>query len=716
MAQGGSVVARAWVEIVPEMRGIQGKIAEGLGAPLEKEGRASGKRAGSGFGGAFKGAIAALGGLAAAAGFADLVKEAASATDATQKFKSTLTFAGKASEIDSLVASTRSYADATVYSLADIQNVTAQLAANGVSGYDRLAEAAGNLNAVAGGNAQTFSSVGMVLTQTAGAGKLTTENWNQLADAIPGASGKLQQAMLQNGAYTGNFREAMEKGQISAEEFNQAIMQLGFEDAAVKAAKSTSTFEGAIGNLQASAVGVLSDVLTRMQPAVTGVINGAAEAINTVSSAFASASGPMEALSTVVDAAVASASANLPRMLDLGMALLANLGQGIRQSMPSIVSSALDIVQGMASGFATYFPLLVQSGGNFILSLVQGLMASLPTIIEKAPQIITDFANGFSAGMQTLLGIGLQILVTIAQGIISSIPTLIANIPQIFEAIFAAWQALSWVNLGSGLINFVKSGIQSASGSLVQFVKYVFESIKSSATSIWNGIRSAVTGVANGINGAVTGAFSALSGGVSGIWNGMRSVASSVWNGIKSTIGGVVSGISSAVTGGFNGVKGAVTGIWNGIRSAISGAINGAKGVVQGAIRTIRSVMNFSWALPKLKLPHISIKGSFSLVPPSVPSFGISWYAKGGYFDSPSVIGVGEAGGEFVAPERQLAEFIRGSVARGYAAAQGAPSPDGSDRVIAWLERNLPGIIAEYTPYTGQRALQRQIREAVQFA
>jgi phage tail tape-measure protein len=108
------------------------------------------------------------------------------ASDSAQKFASTLSFAGlDTSTIDQLTASTQKYADQTVYDLSDIRNTTAQLAANGVDNYANLAEAAGNLNAVAGGNADTFRSVGMVLTQTAGAGKLTTENWNQLSDAIP---------------------------------------------------------------------------------------------------------------------------------------------------------------------------------------------------------------------------------------------------------------------------------------------------------------------------------------------------------------------------------------------------------------------------------------------------------------------------------------------------------------------------------------------------
>ena len=115
----------------------------------------------------------------------------------------------------------------------------------------------------------------MMLTQTAGAGKLTTENWNQLADAIPGASGKLQEALLKNGAYTGNFRDAMSKGEITADEFNKALMDLGMTDVAKQAATSTSTIEGAMGNLEAAVTGGLTDAFNLFKPAVTGGINAA---------------------------------------------------------------------------------------------------------------------------------------------------------------------------------------------------------------------------------------------------------------------------------------------------------------------------------------------------------------------------------------------------------------------------------------------------------
>lgn len=169
-------------------------------------------------------------------------------SDSTDKFKQTMGFAGlDTTAIDQATKATRDYADRTVYDLTTVQNTTAQLAANGVKDYVGLTEAAGNLNAVAGGNADTFKSVAMVMTQTAGAGKLTTENWNQLTDAIPGAAGRLQESMLKAGAYTGNFRDAMEKGEITADEFSAAIMDLGMSDVAKEAATSTSTMEGSHG-------------------------------------------------------------------------------------------------------------------------------------------------------------------------------------------------------------------------------------------------------------------------------------------------------------------------------------------------------------------------------------------------------------------------------------------------------------------------------------
>lgn len=282
MAENGFNLGTAWIQISPSMKGLNEAIRRELG---DTDTRPAEKKITAGLGGAFQraakaGALAlgAMGAVGAALGFAGVAREALAASDATDKFRNTLSFAGVAKgEIDALTKSTKKYADDTVYELSDIQNITAQLAANGVKGYDQLAEAAGNLNAVAGGNAETFKSVGMVLTQTAGQGKLTTENWNQLADAIPGASGKIQEALLKNSAYTGNFRDAMAKGEITADEFNKAILDLGFTDVAREAATSTSTIEGAWGNLQAALVTGGMDIVDKLKPAITDFMGVAAD-------------------------------------------------------------------------------------------------------------------------------------------------------------------------------------------------------------------------------------------------------------------------------------------------------------------------------------------------------------------------------------------------------------------------------------------------------
>lgn len=188
--------------------------------------------------------------------------EVLTTSDALDKFENTMSFAGKTKkETEEASKYFKDYADKTVYDLQDVASTGAQLASNGIKNYKEITTASGNLNAVAGGNKETFKTLGMVLTQTAGAGKLTTDNWNQLANAIPGASGKLQETLSKNGAFVGNFREAMENGQITSEEFLTAIEELGNNKGAEKAAKSTKTFEGAFGNLKSTVVSGMDEMV-----------------------------------------------------------------------------------------------------------------------------------------------------------------------------------------------------------------------------------------------------------------------------------------------------------------------------------------------------------------------------------------------------------------------------------------------------------------------
>lgn len=376
-------------------------------------GSAMGESVGKGIGA--KGAViaGAMGGLATSIGsklvgvIQGLTGEITDASDSAQKFASTLSFANiDDSTIKDLTASTQAYADETVYDLSDIRNTTAQLAANGVDNYAQLAEAAGNLNAVAGGNADTFKSVAMVMTQTAGAGKLTTENWNQLSDAIPGASGKLQEALKANGAYTGNFRDALEKGQVSAEEFNKAVMDLGMTDAAKEAATSTATIEGAMGNLEAAGVKGGMVLLDAFKPFVTGAINAASETIGQVTDGVvrffdaAQSNGSVQQLVDTVGALGGAAGNILGALGSLALAVLGIQPSGdAATDAANGLKGALDAAQPVIQGVSDATGWLKDHAAE-AAPTVQGLVFAIMAM--RVAQGVAGFISAFSAAVGSM--------------------------------------------------------------------------------------------------------------------------------------------------------------------------------------------------------------------------------------------------------------------------------------------------------------------------
>ena len=192
----------------------------------------------------------------------------------------------------------------------------------------------------------------------------------------------------------------------------------------------------------------------------------------------------------------------------------------------------------------------------------------------------------------------------------------------------------------------------------------------------WNLISSVVSNVAQGILGVVSSVWNSISGVVSSVMGTISSVMSSGWNAAKGVVTSAISGIRSVISSGLHSASSVVSSVLSGIKSRFSNIWNGCKSVVSSAINHIKSAMNFSWSLPKLKLPHPKIEGKFSLDPPSVPHFSIDWYAKamdaGMIMNKPTVFGYdavsnsfmagGEAGSETVVGTQSLMNMIQDAV------------------------------------------------------
>lgn len=457
-------------------------------------------------------------------------------SDSTDKFMNTMSFAGiDTANVEKASKAARDYADRTVYDLSTIQNTTAQLAANGIKDYTGLTEAAGNLNAVAGGNADTFGSVAMVLTQTAGAGKLTTENWNQLADAIPGASGKLQEAMLKNGAFTGNFRDAMAKGEITADEFNQALMDLGMTDVAKQAATSTSTIEGAMGNLEAAVTGGLTDAFNLFKPAVTGGINAAATAVTNL--AQTGTQGLQTFFTQVKDTGAFTALQTAAQSVGGGLQSLwdgiMNVVNAMTGGQPAGVAFG-NMLNAVATAAQTVGGWL-KTAGNWIsqnLDLVTPLVAAVGGAVAVVTAVTT--AMQLAAAAQALLN------AVMAANPIMLVITLIAALVAGLTYFFTCTNTgkAVWASFTSYLSSCVQGIIGFFSG-LGSTIVNIFNSAANGARNAWNG----VVGWFRGLPGSIAGFFGNAG---SILYNAGASIISGFLNGLKSmwsNVTGWISGI-----------------------------------------------------------------------------------------------------------------------------------------------------------------------------
>lgn len=477
-------------------------------------------------------------------------------SDSTDKFVSTMNFAGiDTANVEKASKAARDYADRTVYDLSTIQNTTAQLAANGIKDYTGLTEAAGNLNAVAGGNADTFGSVAMVLTQTAGAGKLTTENWNQLADAIPGASGKLQEAMKANGAYTGNFRDAMEKGEISADEFNQAIMQLGMSDVAKEAASSTKTMEGALGNLEAAITGGLTDAFNLIKPAVTGALTEAGDRISQFSQ---------------------TATNGLKSFIQ-GVA-----GTGAFQALSNMVPSIGNALSALGGAFASIATTIAPglqslSDAGSIGTTVGDAFNGAAGIIQALADKLTQFGDWVSANAEPISGA----LIAIGGGFAAF------KVASVISAVVSALQGFSLASTAASIRQWALNAAMNANpvmilvtaiGALVAALVWFFTQTET-GRQIWSQFTAFLGNCVNNIIAF----FQSLPGRIGAFFQNAADGARNTWNSVVDWFRGLPSRILDAIGNVgpilVNAGASIINGFWDGLKGAWSNVTGWISGI-----------------------------------------------------------------------------------------------------------------------------------------
>lgn len=337
-------------------------------------------------------------------------------------------------------------------------------------------------------------------------------------------------------------------------------------------------------------------------------------------------------------------------------------GMGI--TFESVSAAIKTVWNALCEFLAPVFEGAFQQVSNF-------LTAATNTILDIIDFFIALFKGDWEGCWEAVKGIFANAW-EYAKNTFSNWVTTIRGVADVILGWFGTDWNTVWTSISTFFVNLwnnIKNFFVGLWNGIVTTITGILNTISSIFTSAWNGIKNTISTVWNTISTIVSTAVNTVKSVISTVWNGIKTVTSSVWAGIKALVTGDINGVKSAVSTAVNAVKTTVSSVWNSIKSAtsstwnaiktaISTPINSAINVVKSAINKIKGFFNFSWSLPKLAMPHPYISGKFSLNPPQVPKFGISWYKTGAIMDGDTIFGMngntflggGEAGKEAILP------------------------------------------------------------------
>ena len=727
MSESGVNVANAFVQIMPSMQGAEKSIADALVPAVEDAGSEGGEKGGEGILDGILGSLSGLGGK-----MAELGGEVG--TSLWDGIKGITDAAGPAAIAGAAVAAGVAVGSALENVGATFDDMTDEIVVGTGASGDALQGLSDSAKNIATTVPISFQDAGDIVQWFNTRMGLTGDTLEEVGEKTA-AVGELMGESVDMDKLTGAFNAFGLSGEQASSEmdymfgvcqstgmgFNEltsviqsnapAMTQMGFsfEETANMAGlleKSGMDANSMMGKMSKGLTSLAQpgenarDAFSRVTQQIQGYIDKGdqASALDLASQIF----GTKGAAQFV--AAVQSGSMSLDA---LGSSALGASGDiTVTEEATEDWPEQWQLIQNNISSALEPMGSAVFSTFGTVLGVVSDAMTGLWTASEPVRTTISDLATGAFAQLQPVLQPVADSLGQLGDSIMPVVSGAFSVIAGVLQVVGAALSAVfQWLSpvaavFAGGLAAAISavSGVLNVVGSVLSFVGSLFSTIASAAMSAWSPIGSFFSGIASGISTAFSAACSAIGSGFS--------AAASVVSGAASSMGSFLGGI-------WSGIKSAASGAIDGIKSVFSGGMDKVKSVVSGAIDRVRGFFNFHVSFPSIKLPHFSVSGSANPVDwlkQGVPKFSVEWYAKGGITDGPTLAVLGEGGNghelNWPSYEPYLSRY-------GAAIAEHMPDTAGdSAAVIAWLEKYLGPIIAQYAPAATPREFRRMVSAA----